>query len=123
MLAHVSAELGDADDAHAMLATDLPRDEEWLPGTCLLAEAAVLLGDADRAAELYAQLLPYDQRVGVAVPEICIGAVARHLALLAATIGDKAAAERHVATALRVHERLAARPWLERTMRERARLL
>jgi hypothetical protein len=123
VLAHVAAEMGDAEQARAMLATQLPRDEEWLAGTSLLADAAALLGDAERAAELHAQLLPYAQRLAVGAPEICIGAVARPLALLAATMGDRAGAERGFAEAVEIHERVGARLWLERTLRERARFL
>ena len=98
-----------------MVGTEPPVDEEWLVSTALLAEAAAHLGHVERSKELRERLLPYADRVAVCPPEICVGAVARPLALLAT---DAHEAGRHLAAAAELHERIGARPWLERTRRD-----
>ena len=55
-------------------------------------------------------------------PEISTGAVSRYLGLLAATLDRRDEAARHFEHALALHERIGARPWLERTRRDVARM-
>jgi hypothetical protein len=124
------AELGYADESRAALealAADgfagIPVDEEWLIGMGFLAEAAAALGATDHAAALYDALLPYADRVAVSYPELSTGAVARTLGILAAVTGRRATAERHFAAALELNRRIEARPWVERTEHDRARML
>ena len=84
---------------------------------CLLAEVACALGDDGRAATLYGRLLPYEDRVAISCQELSLGAVARYLGLLAATLGRDADAELHFVQALELNARLGARPWLAQTRR------
>jgi hypothetical protein len=114
-LALAAAELGDDDEALVMVATEPPVDEEWLVSTALLAEAAARLRLAERSQVLRMRLLPYANRLAVCPPEICVGAVARPLALVAADMHE---AGRHLAAAAELHERIGALPWLERTRRD-----
>jgi hypothetical protein len=111
-LAEAAAELGDVDEALRMVATEPPVDEEWLVSTVLLAAASASLRQAERSHVLHDRLLPYADRLAVCPPEICVGSVARPLALLAT---DAREAARHRAFAAEVHERIGARPWLART--------
>jgi DNA-binding SARP family transcriptional activator/tetratricopeptide (TPR) repeat protein len=128
--ARMASELGytaEAREALEALAADgfagLPFDEEWLVSLGLLAETATTLGDVERAADLYQRLLPYSDRVAVCYLEISIGAVARYLGLSASTMERWDDAERHFGDALRVNERVGARPWLARTQEDYARML
>ena len=89
---------------------------------CFLAEATALLGDAERAAVLYERLLPYADRVAVTYSEISLGSVARYLGLLAAAIGRPSEAEQHLDAAEKANRRIGARPWLDRSRRDRERL-
>jgi hypothetical protein len=114
-LALAAAELGDDDEALVMVATEPPVDEEWLVSTALLAEAAARLRLAERSQVLRLRLLPYANRLAVCPPEICVGAVARPLALVAADMHE---AGSHLAAAAELHERIGALPWLERTRRD-----
>lgn len=130
-LASTAAGLGREDEARRALDTlaadrfaGLPFDQNaWLVGIGLVAEAAGSLGDAARAAVLYELLLPYAERVAVIYPELSTGSVSRYLGILAATDGRGAEAERHLATALEVNERIGARPWLAHTQEDYARML
>jgi DNA-binding SARP family transcriptional activator len=129
VLTHMHAELGHLTESRTefdALAPNrfsaLPFDEEWLVSMVLLAEAATLLED-ERSEVLYDMLLPYGDRLAVSYPEISIGAVARHLALLATTIGRPDDAVRHFEHALDVNGRMNARPWLARTRDDYGRML
>ena len=71
----------------------IPRDAEWLPVMTQLAEAAVVLGDRVLAAELRAHLEPYGRLCVVeGIGAAHRGSVARAVALLAASLGDRDAA-------------------------------
>src|SRR5581483_4477098 len=130
-LAYLYAELGREHAARAELDrlasgdfADLPRDLTWLGSATLLAETCAMLRDRRRAELLYALLLPYAERTVVMDHAIaCGGAVSRSLGLLAAVVGRRAEADRHFQHALRLHERLGARPLLARTRYEHARML
>jgi hypothetical protein len=128
-LAQLEAELAHEDEAcRALDALAADRfsgihfDDSWLASVCFLAEAAALLGDAERAAVLYERLLPYVDRVAVTYSEISLGSVARYLGLLAAAIGRPSEAELHLDAAEETNRRIGARPWLERSRRDRERL-
>ena len=54
---------------------------------------------------------------------VCCGSAARYLGMLAATLGDWAAAEEHFAAALAMDEQLQAWPWLAHTKYEFALML
>ncbi len=130
LCAHVQtlAALGRAEAAAALADTvadgvaAIPFDESWLVSVSLLAEAASQLGDAAAAAVLYPRLEPYADRVAVSTPEISLGAVARYLGLLAATLALRTDATRHFESALAVNRRINARPWLAFTERDIAAL-
>jgi predicted ATPase/DNA-binding SARP family transcriptional activator len=130
VLAHVSAELGDTDQARDLVValarhgfTALPFDEEWLVSVGLLAEAIRSLRDADRASVLYELLLPYGDRVAVAYPEISTGAVSRYLGILAETLQRRDDACGHYEAAIAMNERIGARPWLAHAQHDLAAML
>jgi len=78
-----------------------------------------------RARELYPLLLPYaGQNIVLgASSQACLGSADRYLGLLAATLGDGDAAERHYLAAIALNERMGARPVVACTQHEYARLL
>lgn len=111
-------ELGREDEARAVfdeLSVEgfgaLYRDNEWLLGMALAAEACSRLRDAERAAVLYQQLAPFEGRHSVGHPEGSLGAVCRYLGLLAHTLGWLNKAEHHLRDAIAMNERMGARPW------------
>jgi AAA ATPase domain len=87
-------------DAVAPLLGSMPRDSEWLPSLAQVAETLALIGPHPVARWVYDALAPY---AGLfAVEGICAavrGPVSRHLGLLAAALGDRAAAAAHFAAA------------------------
>ena len=130
VLAHVHARLGRTEAARAALLeltsrdlTDWHVDEEWLVGICLLAETCVILGDTEPAAPLYELLLPHASLNAVAVPELALDSASRPLGMLATLLGRFEEAARHFEEALRMNERMAARPWLAHAREEYARML
>jgi DNA-binding SARP family transcriptional activator len=130
VLAHIHARLGRRDEARAALdelvsrdLSDWHLDEEWLLGICLLAETCVLLEAAGHAARLHELLLPYAALNAIAVPQLALGSTSRPLGMLATLLGRFEDAERHFEEALRMNERMGARPWLAHTQEGYARLL
>jgi tetratricopeptide (TPR) repeat protein len=115
-LALASVEAGRDLEARAQLehlAADdfarVPRDGSWLAAMCHLALVTTALGDTPRTALLYEQLLPYADRVAVvSLAHGCEGAVARFLAVLAASLGRFDEAERHFEHALARNTALGA---------------
>jgi len=103
----------------------IPRDLGWFVCMTLLAEACHFLRDAPRAVVLYRLLAPYAERCVVfgSTGVACSGSVSRYLGLLAATVGDWAAAARHFEDALAVHRRMGAHPWVAHTQRDYAEML
>ena len=94
----------------------LPRDQNWMPAMACLSETCAFLGDVRRAESLYELLLPYrDRLVLLGFANGCLGAVARHLGILAETRGLPEEAVRHLEAARELHARIGARPWLART--------
>jgi len=98
-------------------------DNEWLLGVTLASDACSELGDAVAAEVLYHQLTPFTGRHAVGFAEGSLGAVDRYLGLLAATMGRLEDAERHLAEAIRLNERMGARPWTAHSQHDLARLL
>jgi tetratricopeptide (TPR) repeat protein len=124
-------ELGRADEARDEFETlaargfdDLPRDANWLIAVTLLAEVCGALADGARAESLYRLLEPYAGRnVVVGRAATCNGAAARLLGILAAAMHSWETAERHFISALEMHERMGARPWVARTQLAYAEML
>ena len=130
ILAQVYARLERTEEAEALLheltsrdLADWHVDEEWLVSICLLAETCALLGDNESAAPLYELLLPYGAMNAVAVPEFAVDSTSRPLGILA-TLQDRfEEAERHFEEALRMNERMAARPSVAHTQEDHGRML
>jgi len=128
-LALLLVELGREDEARAEFEAlagldDLPRDANWLIGVTLLAEVCGALGDGARAEPLYALLEPYAGRnVVVGRAATCNGAASRLLGILAGAMRAWELAEGHFISALAMHERMGARPWVARTQLAYAEML
>jgi tetratricopeptide (TPR) repeat protein len=123
-------DLGEAAEARAefqQLAADefaaLYRDNSWLFGTSLAAEACARLGDASAAAVLLEQLAPFAGRHAIAHAEGSVGAVDRYLGLLAATLDRLDEAGGHLAAAIDFNERMGARPWVAHCQHDLAGVL
>ena len=130
VLAHVYARLERTEEAEALLheltrrdLSDWHVDEEWLVSICLLAETCAILGDTDCAAPLYELLLPYASLNAVGVPELVLDSTSRPLGILATLQGRFEDAARHFEEALRMNERMGARPWIAHTQEDHARML
>lgn len=93
---------------------DLQRDFR-IGVVAFLSELCALAGDRRRAELLYRQLAPYAPYNVTMGGAAIVGAAVHHLAILAATMGDTANAERHFQEALQRHTRLRGEPWLGRT--------
>jgi len=128
-LALLLVELGREDEARAefeaLAAVDaMPRDANWLIGVTLLAEVCGALDDGARAEPLYALLEPYAGRnVVVGRAATCNGAASRLLGILAGAMRAWELAEGHFITALDMHERMGALPWVARTQLAYAEML
>lgn len=120
---------GHDDEAGSVLASiapaleTMPLDSEWLPAMVQGAEMAAVLTDAS-ARWAYQALLPFAQvwaveGIGAAVR----GPTERVLGILAARLGDRAAATGHFDRAVAACTRAGARPWVERTERDAERSL
>jgi DNA-binding SARP family transcriptional activator len=70
--------------------TDVPEDGDWMITMVLAAEVAAELGDVQRAPLIYERLLPYRTvNVVIGLAAVCLGATARYLGGLAATMGNR----------------------------------
>jgi tetratricopeptide (TPR) repeat protein len=101
----------------------LYRDNEWLLGMSLASEACALLGEEAAAETLYEQLVPFAGRHAIGQVEGSMGAVDRYLGLLARTMGRSDEAEGHLTEAIRLNERMGARPWVAHTQHDLASVL
>jgi tetratricopeptide (TPR) repeat protein len=130
VLARVYASTQDTEAAatllHELTRRDLSHwhvDEEWLASICLLAETCAILDDAESAGPLYELLMPYGAQNAVALPELALDSVSRPLGILANLQGRFEDAARHFQEALRMNERMEARPWVAHTQEDQARML
>jgi hypothetical protein len=130
-LAVLQAELGELDAAERTLAPvvasefeSVPRDELFFLSLAVAAWTVVLLEDCRAAATLYGLLLPHASRVVVAAEgAVCWGSVHRFLGPLSVLAGSSDRAAMHFETAISIHERLGALPFLARDRIAYARLL
>jgi DNA-binding SARP family transcriptional activator len=104
--------------------TGLQRDWLWLLTVALLAEVCFRLGDRSRAAQVRELLRPYEHhQVVLAHGVASMGAAARYLGLVEATLGLEAEALDHAEQALRLHRTWGAQPWIARAALDAERLL
>jgi tetratricopeptide (TPR) repeat protein len=101
----------------------LPKDNGWLFGMSLLAEAVGLLDDADIARSLYEELEPFEHMSAYSPPELCTGSVARYLGILATTLERWDEAAEHFGRAIDANSRMGARPWVAHSQHDYARML
>ena len=83
-----------------------------------MLDSALYLG-----APLYELLLPYGSLNAVGVPELVLDSTSRPLGILATLQGRFEDAARHFEAALRMNERMGARPWIAHTQEDHARML
>ena len=97
-------------------------DANWLSAQAEAAEACILLGDAEHAADVYERLLPYAGRPATAGRAVTsYGAVDRHLGGLAALLGRRDDAVRHLRAAIARNDELGCTVWrrhAERALQE-----
>jgi DNA-binding CsgD family transcriptional regulator/tetratricopeptide (TPR) repeat protein len=96
----------------------------WLASLVYLADACAALGDEPVAALVLPELEPFaggNVMIGHLVS--CYGAVDRHLGMLAATLGEDAAAETYFERALELNRHMGALTWLAHTDYEYGRFL
>jgi hypothetical protein len=101
----------------------MPRDNEWLLGAAFLAEVARALGDTTRAATLFDLLVPLAECATFNPPEGALGAVARTVGVLAATVGRRDDALAHLRRAIEIDTAVGATPWVAHAQVELAEVL
>jgi class 3 adenylate cyclase len=123
-------ELGDADEARAVLEIDavdafttLPYDFAWLYALAQYADACAALHDEHRAGQLYEHLRPWHAQVPTIPQVVSLGAVALYLGMLATVVSRFDDAEAHFGEAMAINERMQAPYWIARTQLEHARML
>ncbi len=124
----IACELGRQEDARPFLEeraaagfAAIPHDQSWLSQLNMWSAVAAALDNQDAASILYEQLTPWPDRV--VVMGNGWGGVSHYLGLLAATLGNRDAAERHFDGALALHDRLAVPYWSAQTRIALARML
>jgi tetratricopeptide (TPR) repeat protein len=131
-LATIYCDLRQAEAAHSEFVRlagqdfrDFPYTNSWLMNISLLAEVCAFLSERAQAATLYDLLLPYaTHNVVVGGDAVgCHGAVARLLGLLATTLQRWEPAVQHFEAALRMHQRMGARPFVAHTQYAYAAML
>lgn len=130
-LAVIYAELGMRDEARHLfeqLADDefgsLSRDALWTTSIGYVAEVCAFLSDQVRAAVLYRLLSPYHGfNLVTGSNLVCVGAVSRHLGILAATMERWEDAERHFTDAAAMNARQGGLPWVAHTQHQHALML
>jgi DNA-binding CsgD family transcriptional regulator/tetratricopeptide (TPR) repeat protein len=129
-LAAVLVELGMESEARHELAVigaegiERYRPSLWLGSLTYLTDAAAALGDRRMAAIVYPELLPFaGTNVMIGHLVACQGSADRYLGMLAATLGDAAAAERHFEAALELNRKMGTPTWLAHTACEYGRFL
>jgi predicted ATPase/DNA-binding CsgD family transcriptional regulator len=129
-LAALLAELGMHDEVRRELGLVLKdgldefRAGLWVASLTYLADAASAVGDRDVAELLYPELEPLTGlNVMIGHGVACYGSGDRYLGMLAATLGDAAAAERHFEAALELNRSMGAETWLAHAHYEYGRSL
>ncbi|MBX3023916.1 protein kinase [bacterium] len=129
-LAYLYAETGRLDEAArelaALAANDfraLPRDLTFNVQLTYLSRLCARVGDAAAARRLYALHLPSAHHFVVAAGTAPLGAAARNLGLLAATMGDDDDAARWFEAALQLNARVDSPPALAHVQADYAALL
>jgi DNA-binding SARP family transcriptional activator len=131
-LAAAHLEVGNLDAAGALyqpLIDDLdalPVDPLWLTAVTQMAELAAGLSDQRGAARLQETLAPHRDLhlvVGNFGGAMYLGPVARHLGMLAVTLGQLENADRLLSGAVRACDALGSRPWSVRARFEHAQAL
>jgi hypothetical protein len=90
----------------------IPPGRQWLLSLTYTAELSAAFGVVPLAERLYAALLPFADGAVVSGAAITFkGAVAYYLGLLAAVLGQSAAAAGHLERSIAIHDRLGAVPW------------
>jgi class 3 adenylate cyclase len=103
---------------------DIPRDAQFRAAMALITEVCVAVGDGERAKFLYEQLLPAEDKIIViGRAAMTQGPYARLLGLLAATMGDDDASERHFESSAEIAEAMGDRPMLAWTKVDHASVL
>jgi DNA-binding NarL/FixJ family response regulator len=100
----------------------LPRDLLWMPVVALGGEAAAALGEEEVARRCYDLLLPYAGYYLQSATAIH-GAVPRSLGVMAHALGEVDAAERHLADAVAMEDRMGALPCAALSRYQHARVL
>ena len=116
------AEAGRLEEARPLLAAALaghahmPIDGLWVMSLALLGQAVVILEDTELAPVLYTQILPWSgYLLAQAGASFHLGAADRVLGSLASVAGRPDDADRHLAAALDLEQRIEARPCIVRT--------
>jgi DNA-binding SARP family transcriptional activator/RecA/RadA recombinase len=111
------------EELHATMARSHAFDANWLSLQAECAETSILIDDAAHAQMLYERLLPYAGRPATAGRSVSsYGAVDRHLGGLAALLGRRADARRHLEDAIRVNDALGCTVWRTRARRQLAQI-
>jgi hypothetical protein len=100
----------------------LPRDNAWLVGLALLAEACATVSAAEHAKAIEEMLAPFAGRQLVSPIAACIGPVNRYLGLLAGAQGENERALQLLAKAGEEAGMLGARPMLTMIALDEARV-
>ncbi|WP_300015487.1 AAA family ATPase [Pseudonocardia sp.] len=122
---------GETDTAHHYLdrlrpvLDDLPPDGRWLTIVLRTGELAARLGDTDTVARCLARTTPFaaDFIAGGSGSVRCDGSVSRVLGVLAAALGRDEEAERRLAEAVAMEDRVGALPYRVLSQVALARLL
>ncbi|HYZ11216.1 MAG TPA: AAA family ATPase, partial [Actinomycetota bacterium] len=129
-LANLYAAMGRRDEARVVFEDlavrkfdDLPFDNEWLFGMCLLPEVAALLEDRSAARRLYERLCPYADLAANSPPELWLGPVDRYLGILAGVEGLLDEAAEHLSAAVDRSLRMGAAPFVAHAQHELAAAL
>jgi DNA-binding CsgD family transcriptional regulator len=130
-LAIVHRELGARDEARRIFESlaengfgDIPHDAIRIASLAYLAEVCAWLGDGERAPLLLSLLAPYAERnIVFGAHTASLGAAARLLGLLHATLLRWDEAQRHFEFALLLDARSGGRPWLARSRLDFAAML
>jgi DNA-binding CsgD family transcriptional regulator/tetratricopeptide (TPR) repeat protein len=129
-LVAVLAELGMEREARRELAAiaaegiDGFRASLWLGTLAYLADASTALGDETMAAIVYPEIEGLaGAPVVIGHMVACYGAADRYLGMLAATLGETEAAERHFGRAMALNKRMGMSTWVAHTAYEHGRFL